>query len=80
MYDYVILLVFLDPDVEHVDAVFEADAAVLFPAGRQSCNETIPAPTSNNKKHQRCDVTQMITNLDSATHTLALSCYFLFAG
>ena len=67
---------FLDADVDHVDA----DAAVLFPAGRQSCSETTPAPTSNNKKHQRCDVTRIITNLDTATHTLALSCYFLFAG
>ena len=67
---------FLDADVDHVDAALQADAAVLFPAGRQSCSETTPAPTSNNKKHQRCDVTRIITNLDTATHTLALSCYF----
>ena len=75
MYDYLILLAFffLDPDVEHVHAVFQADAAVLFPAGRQSCSETTPAPTSNNKKHQRCDVTRIITNLDTPIHTLALS-------
>ena len=66
----------LDADVDHVDAALQADAAVLFPAGRQSCSETTPAPTSNNKKHQRCDVTRIITNLDTATHTLALSCYF----
>ena len=81
-YDYLILLAFffLDPDVEHVHAVFQADAAVLFPAGRQSCSETTPAPTSNNKKHQRCDVTRIITNLDTPIHTLALSCYLLFAG
>ena len=67
---------FVDPDVDNVDAVLQADAAVLFPAGRQSCSETTPAPTSNNKKHQRCDVTRIITNVDTATHTLALSCYF----
>ena len=78
VYDYLILLAFffLDPDVEHVDAVFQADAAVLFPAGRQSCSETTPAPTSNNKKHQRCDVTRIITNLDAPIHALSLSVIF----
>ena len=46
----------LDADVDHVDAALQADAAVLFPAGRQSCSETTPAPTSNNKKHQSAKV------------------------